>query len=142
MNQQREVIYTRRKRALQGDRLKSEIFDYLDEYVTDVVEGTFDEVLSDQIKEDVLHSILVEFKLEPEEFETLGIDGIKKRIIDSARDFYNKKEEMLGHELMARLERYAMLSVIDHKWKEHLREMDDLKEGIGSKSLRTKRSIG
>jgi preprotein translocase subunit SecA len=32
---------------------------------------------------------------------------------------------------MARLERYAMLSVIDHKWKEHLREMDDLKEGIG-----------
>jgi preprotein translocase subunit SecA len=38
---------------------------------------------------------------------------------------------MLGSELMARLERYAMLSVIDHKWKEHLREMDDLKEGIG-----------
>ena len=43
----------------------------------------------------------------------------------------NKKEEMLGSELMARLERYATLSVIDHKWKEHLREMDDLKEGIG-----------
>ena len=38
---------------------------------------------------------------------------------------------MLGSEMMARLERYAMLSVIDHKWKEHLREMDDLKEGIG-----------
>ncbi len=32
---------------------------------------------------------------------------------------------------MARLERYAVLSVIDQKWKEHLREMDDLKEGIG-----------
>ena len=32
---------------------------------------------------------------------------------------------------MARLERFAILSVIDHKWKEHLREMDDLKEGIG-----------
>ncbi|MCL4280160.1 MAG: hypothetical protein KJZ60_10880, partial [Ignavibacteriaceae bacterium] len=44
---------------------------------------------------------------------------------------YNKKEQMLGSELMARLERYAMLSVIDTKWKEHLREMDDLKEGIG-----------
>ena len=38
---------------------------------------------------------------------------------------------MLGSELMARLERYAVLSVIDQKWKEHLREMDDLKEGIG-----------
>ena len=38
---------------------------------------------------------------------------------------------MLGSEMMARLERYAVLSVIDTKWKEHLREMDDLKEGIG-----------
>jgi preprotein translocase subunit SecA len=38
---------------------------------------------------------------------------------------------MISPELMARLERYAILSVIDHKWKEHLREMDDLKEGIG-----------
>ncbi len=38
---------------------------------------------------------------------------------------------MLGAELMSRLERYAVLSVIDDKWKEHLREMDDLKEGIG-----------
>jgi len=38
---------------------------------------------------------------------------------------------MITSELMGRLERYAVLSVIDHKWKEHLREMDDLKEGIG-----------
>ena len=38
---------------------------------------------------------------------------------------------MLGAELMAKLERYAVLSVIDEKWKNHLREMDDLKEGIG-----------
>lgn len=45
--------------------------------------------------------------------------------------FIKRKEEMLGSELMARLERYAVLSVLDHKWKEHLREMDDLKEGIG-----------
>jgi preprotein translocase subunit SecA len=51
--------------------------------------------------------------------------------VTEAKSFYKKKEEMLGSELMARLERYATLSVIDHKWKEHLREMDDLKEGIG-----------
>ena len=48
-----------------------------------------------------------------------------------AKEFYKRKEEMLSSELMARLERYAVLSVIDTKWKEHLREMDDLKEGIG-----------
>ncbi len=63
---------------------------------------------------------MVDVKLEPEEFETLGQDGLKKHLIDAANDFYKRKEEMLGSELMARLERYAVLSVIDHKWKEHL----------------------
>jgi preprotein translocase subunit SecA len=131
MNQQREVIYTRRQRALKGDRLKSEIFEYLEEYVTEVVESNFEDVQVDAIKEKILHSLLVEFPLQPEEFETLGKDGIIDRIINASKTFYKKKEEMLGSELMARLERYAVLSVIDHKWKEHLREMDDLKEGIG-----------
>ncbi len=83
------------------------------------------------IKEQLLQSLLVDLKLEPEEFEKLGKDGLKNRIVEAANEFYRKKEEMLGSELMARLERYAVLSVLDHKWKEHLREMDDLKEGIG-----------
>ncbi len=131
MNQQREVIYTRRKRALQGDRLKNEIFEYLEEYIEDVVEPNFDDILNENIKEQILHSLLVEFPLEPQEFESLGKEGIKNKILNAAKEFYKKKEEMLGSELMARLERYAVLSVIDHKWKEHLREMDDLKEGIG-----------
>ena len=131
MNQQREVIYTRRKRALQGDRLKGEIFELLEDYVQDLVEENFENVSADNIKEQILHNMLVEIKLEPVEFETLGHEGIVSRILEEAKTFYKKKEEMLGSELMARLERYAMLSVIDHKWKEHLREMDDLKEGIG-----------
>ncbi len=131
MNQQREVIYTRRQRALQGDRLKGEIFELLEDYVHEIVEPNFDDVLVDNIKEQVMHNLLVEIKLEPTEFEILGKEGIVNRILDEAKAFYKKKEEMLGSDLMARLERYAMLSVIDHKWKEHLREMDDLKEGIG-----------
>ncbi|RJP62419.1 MAG: preprotein translocase subunit SecA, partial [Ignavibacteriales bacterium] len=64
-------------------------------------------------------------------YESIGKDGLKEKILEEAKSFYKRKEEMLGHELMARLERYAVLSVIDDKWKEHLREMDDLKEGIG-----------
>jgi preprotein translocase subunit SecA len=131
MNQQREVIYTRRERALGGDRLKGEIFDLLEEYVAEVVERGFNDVLVENIKEEIRLNLLVDFKLEPQEFESLGVEGIKERIIQAAKEFYGKKEEMLGSELMARLERYATLSVIDHKWKEHLREMDDLKEGIG-----------
>jgi preprotein translocase subunit SecA len=131
MNSQREVIYTKRNRALQGDRLKGEILDLLEEFVGQLVENNFDNVETDVIKEEMLHRMLVEIKLEPEEFEKLGKDGLKQRVIDAAKDFYKRKEEMIGSEMMARLERFAMLSVIDQKWKEHLREMDDLKEGIG-----------
>jgi preprotein translocase subunit SecA len=131
MNSQREVIYTRRKRALQGDRLKAEIFDNLEESVAGWVGIYFDNVEVDALKEKIRQNLLVEINLNAEEFESLGQEGISQRIIDAAKEFYNKKEEMLSSELMARLERYATLSVIDHKWKEHLREMDDLKEGIG-----------
>src|SRR3989339_310877 len=131
MNSQREVIYTRRNRALQGDRLKGEIFDLLDEFVNDLVEKYFDEVNAEKLREDVLHYFLVDLHIPAEQFESLGKDGIKDKIIDATKEFYKKKEEMIGSELMARLERYATFSVIDHKWKEHLREMDDLKEGIG-----------
>ncbi len=131
MNQQREVIYTRRQKALEGDRLKSEIFDLLEEYVTDVVNRNFDDVLVDNLKEELRLSLLVDVQLKAEEFESLGNDGVKEKVLNAAKEFYKKKEEMLGSDLMARLERYAVLSVIDHKWKEHLREMDDLKEGIG-----------
>jgi len=130
MNQQREVIYARRQKALKGDRLKSEIFDLLEEWVDDLVQKYFDDVNVKAIKEELLQHFLIDVNIFPEEFETLGKDGLKERIVQEAKIFYNRKEEMIGSEMMAQLERFAMLSVIDTKWKEHLREMDDLKEGI------------
>ncbi len=131
MNSQREVIYTKRNRALQGDRLKSEIFDLLEEFIDELIEKHFDNAEADLIKEEMMFRLLVDIKIENEEFEKLGKDGLKTKLLDAAKEFYRRKEEMLNMELMARLERYAMLSVIDQKWKEHLREMDDMKEGIG-----------
>lgn len=131
MNSQREVIYTRRQKALQGDRLKSEILDLMEEFVNSVVDKHFEDFNAEAIKEEVLHNLLVELKIESTEFEALGRDGLVQKIVNAAKEFYSRKEEMLGSELMARLERYAVLSVLDSKWKDHLREMDDLKEGIG-----------
>jgi preprotein translocase subunit SecA len=131
MNQQREVIYTRRSRALKGDRLKGEILDLLDDYVAGAVDRHFEEGDVAGLREELMQHLLVDITISAEEFEPLGKDGIKERIVAAAKEFYQKKEEMISSELMARLERYAVLSVIDHKWKEHLREMDDLKEGIG-----------
>ncbi|MDP4116970.1 MAG: SEC-C metal-binding domain-containing protein, partial [Bacteroidota bacterium] len=120
-----------RRRALQGDRLRNEILDSLEEYIGDLVDKYFEDVQAEALKEDVRHNLLTEIKIEPEEFEKLGKEGIIKLILENAKDFYAKKEEMLGSETMAQLERGVTLSIIDHKWKEHLREMDDLKEGIG-----------
>lgn len=131
MNQQREIVYSRRNRALKGERLKNEVFEYLEEFVNELVEKHYDEGQLDKIKEDALHTMLVELKITPTEFQDLGKDGVADLIIKGAKEFYKKKEEMLGSELLSRIERFAFLSVMDNKWKEHLREMDDLKEGIG-----------
>ncbi len=131
MNQQREVIYNRRRQALEGERLKDEVLEYLNEYVTELVNKYYDEGNIDAIHDEVLQHLLVDIRIEPQVFQDIGKDGVIDKIMTAAKDFYKRKEEMLGSELMARLERYAVLSVIDEKWKEHLREMDDLKEGIG-----------
>ena len=62
MNSQREVIYTKRNRALQGDRLKSEIFDLLDEFLDQLIEAHFDNAEADQIREEMLLKLLVDVK--------------------------------------------------------------------------------
>ncbi len=131
MNQQREVIYSRRKQALEGERLKEAIYDNLEEYIDSLLDKYYEEALIEQLRADLMHNLLIDFNVEPDVFQKLGRDGLKEKIMEAAKDFYEKKEEMISSELMARLERYAVLSVIDEKWKEHLREMDDLKEGIG-----------
>ncbi len=131
MNQQRTVIYSRRQRALEGERLKTEVFELLEEFIEEIIDKYFDDVNAEGLKSDLLQHLLIEVNIEPEVFELKGKDGLKEEIMKAAKEFYARKEEMLGSELMARLERYAVLSVIDDKWKEHLREMDDLKEGIG-----------
>lgn len=131
MNQQREVIYAKRGSALEGERLKAEVFEYLRGYIESVVDKYFDSENADAIREEVMQRLLVDVKIDQSVFENTKIDELVDKIYEAAVKFYANKEEMLGHELMGRLERYAVLSIIDEKWKEHLREMDDLKEGIG-----------
>lgn len=130
MNQQREVIYTRRRKALFGERLKDEILDMTFDAVESLVAKYYKDLDLDGLANEVQRNFLIRIKVSPDEFQKLGEEGMKKLIFEEARAFYQRKEERYGSELMARLERYATLTVIDEKWKEHLREMDDLKEGI------------
>jgi len=130
MNQQREVIYTRRRRALLGERLKDDVLDLVDEWAGVLVGRYYDEGDIAALENDLRTQLLVDVQFTPEKFRTLGPDGVKSAIVAAATDFYKRKEQRLGPEIMGRIEKMVVLQVIDEKWKDHLREMDDLKEGI------------
>ena len=130
MNQQREVIYAKRRHALLGERLKDDIFSMLGDFVDELVEKYYDVGDLVGLKEDLRVNLLVDFNITPEQFQKLGKEGVKNEAVSIAAEFYKRKEEKIGTEIMGALERMAMLQVIDIRWKEHLREMDDLKEGI------------
>jgi len=134
MNSQREVIYDRRRHALYGERLKDEILEMLNEAIDEVVDTHYERGDYEQLHDEVLMLFMTDVPVNREEWAQLGADGMKAKIFEEAKAFYNRKEQQLGSELMAQLERYATLQVIDDKWKEHLREMDDLKEGIHLRS--------
>jgi len=130
MNQQREVIYDRRRHALMGDRLKSDIY----VYVREMAEDWFDEYHAEgnvtSFKNNVRATLLCEPAFDDGEFSSISKANAVQAVVDAAEDFYNRKEDMLGPDFMTALERVAALQSIDDRWREHLRGMDDLKEGI------------
>lgn len=130
MNQQREVIYDRRKHALMGDRLRGEFF----EYIREMAEDWFDEFHSESdvrgFTDAIRATLLCDIPMSAQDFQELSKDAAVERVVGAATDYYDRKESSLGHEFMAALERIAALQSIDDQWREHLRAMDDLKEGI------------
>lgn len=130
MNQQREVIYDRRRQALMGERVKDEIFDMASSYVEKTVAKYFPEGDYEGLRDEIQRTFTVLMDITPEEFQRIGEKGVEDYIMKLVNENYRRKEEKYGVDLIAQIERFAVLTVIDEKWKEHLREMDDLKEGI------------
>jgi preprotein translocase subunit SecA len=130
MNSQRTVVYDRRRHALRGERLKDEIFEMIAEAVTEIIVENYDHGRYEMIHDEVLTRFMTEVPLDKARWGEIGSEKLTQEIIDEVHAFYNRKEEQLTADVMAALERYAMLQVIDEKWRDHLREMDDLKEGI------------
>ncbi len=130
MNQQREVIYDRRRQALMGERIKDEIFDMARNHVSKISVKYYEEADIEGLRDEVQRTFLVLMDVTPEQFQKLGEKGLEEHIMGLIEESYKRKEDKYGPDLIAQIERFAMLTVIDDKWKEHLREMDDLKEGI------------
>lgn len=136
MNQQRDVVYTRRRQALRGDRLKGEFFEYVEDFATDWYQefvGSEDDV-SEQIINLARVKLLLNLHITDKQFKNMLEEDFVKEITNAAEEFYTKKEEMTSPEFMKQLEKVAALRTIDEKWKDHLREMDELKEGIHLRS--------
>lgn len=130
LNQQRDVIYTRRKNGLLKDRLTGDILDLLRDYADLVMKKYDREIVAEEVEERVLRELSVEFRPDAALFEQEGAKAAADQLYEAAAAFYKRKEKEIPEEIMAQIEKYAVLSVIDRKWREHLREIDSLREGI------------
>jgi preprotein translocase subunit SecA len=145
LNRQREAIYGDRRRILEGDEIASRVDQFLAETITYLVESAL------ATKEDVTQSLktlwtdlksvypisleIDEVLAEAGSVSRLTANFLSKEIISDAKIAYQKRSESIGETGMRELERRVVLSVIDRKWRDHLYEMDYLKEGIGLRAM-------
>ncbi|QAY63329.1 preprotein translocase subunit SecA [Xylanimonas allomyrinae] len=145
LSRQREVIYSERRRVLEGEDLADQITHFRTDVITAYVDGaTSDgapeswdlEGLWTALKSVYPVSITVDDVVE----EAGGIGRVSREMVldellSDAVVAYSAREELLGEQGMRQLERRVVLSVLDRKWREHLYEMDYLKEGIGLRAM-------
>jgi preprotein translocase subunit SecA len=135
MNKQREVIYSRRNRALEGENFHDEIVGMIEDFVGDSVTNYMGAGMADAdwtgLAQDLAKTMRLTVPVTEEERPTMTQDVLMERIRKEAVDYYEAKCQRFGDDLMAQLERFAILKTIDDSWREHLYEMDLLKEGIG-----------
>ena len=134
MNQQREIVYEYRDRILEGqdmsDIARTQIADAIERLCGEYLAGDFQEEwelerLLEQLGEIYDVSYEADDIREGENRESL-VEKLRGDVIDA----YNEREQELGGELMRALERFMLLQIIDERWREHLHDMDYLREGI------------
>lgn len=137
MNQQREIIYEQRKNVLKGENIQ--------EYIQGMFHRTFEQIvaqhadaklLPEERNLDVIISLYNEItgkdlSLSKAELESMTPEHITEKLAELAQAAYQAREQEFGSETMRRIEQLVLLQTIDNKWMQHLREMDDLREGIG-----------
>jgi preprotein translocase subunit SecA len=134
MNQQREVIYKYRDEVLEG----RDMGDVSREQIAEVIERLVDEYTPGDFTDDWdLEELWVQLdQIYKVDFELADIDRsiereqLKALLVEDALGLYEEREQELGEELMRALERYLILQIIDQRWREHLYDMDYLREGI------------
>ncbi len=140
MNRQRHAIYGDRRKVLEGadveQQLRTTVDTVVRQYVTGATEGFAEDWDLEQLwtTMNTLYPVGLN-RAEYEEREDLDREELAEAFVADAEAAYDKREQALGAEVMRELERRVLLTVLDRKWREHLYEMDYLREGIGLRAM-------
>jgi preprotein translocase subunit SecA len=138
MNKQREAVYGLRRQLLEGVEQKELI---LEDYVSGILSDVMDQFCGAKthpdnwdikgLKDSIFTRFGVDILAEGIKPESLSRQELGDAIFAKLKERYDAKEKLIGPDAMRYHERMIMLSVLDSQWKDHLRDMDHLKEGIG-----------
>jgi preprotein translocase subunit SecA len=137
MNVQRKWIYERRLAALERESIKDEVIELINDVLDDIIGDHCVEQYAEnwnwpQLRDDVRNTYLFDMpKMDTEQIEKFSTESLREMILGAVTQFYDRKEEAYGEDIMRQLERYAVLSTIDRHWRDHLAEIDELRTGIG-----------
>jgi preprotein translocase subunit SecA len=144
LNQQREIIYELRNKALLSDSIKSSINEFIDDFIYDLFEPLDIKNIKDwdwpALNQELNAHLLIEVNQSDFEGKS-NKEEILNTILDKALEYYNKKEEIIPEELLRKLEKFVVLRTIDEKWRNHLLGMDQLREGIGLRAFGQKNPL-
>jgi preprotein translocase subunit SecA len=146
LNRQRLVIYDERRRVLGGEDIHDQVRSFMDDVVAGYVTAATAEGYPEDWDLDQLWTALKQLypvRVTVEELEQqsgsgrsgLTADFLSEELINDIHLAYDEREEQLGEEVTRELERRVILSVLDRKWREHLYEMDYLRDGIGLRAM-------
>jgi preprotein translocase subunit SecA len=139
MNEQRKVIYQRRQQILDGSDLRDEAFSAIEAAIRNAVELQCPGEFPEEWDVEELHRQISLYFPTTVTIEQINQLAHREQLVevlhDDAAAQYEAKEEAIGAETLREIERRVMLSVIDQHWREHLYEMDYLREGINLRAM-------
>jgi preprotein translocase subunit SecA len=145
LNRHRGRIYEQRRQVLDGDDLSDQIKLWIEEVVEDTVNlFTQDEYQQEWDLEALTNAMAGLYQTEitanelREDLDEISRESLIDEFREDALDEYKAKEEEFGSELMRELERFIVLQVVDMRWREHLENMEALREGIHLRSMAQK----
>lgn len=137
MNQQREVIYAQRRAVLLNENITEQIYNMFEPVFERLVNAHADaKVIPEEWNIDAIQLKYEEIVGKPlgssnDELSMLSPEDTVALLTDSAREAYKERTAKYGEEIQSQIEKFVLLQLTDQKWMDHLRGMDDLREGIG-----------